>query len=452
MKYEKRMQGLALAGACAMALTSMLTVPVHAQSDPPGQILIKNVQVFDGTGTALSAATDVLITGNKIEKISTGAGDGTSADAQIIDGGGRVLMPGLIESHAHISFAGLPLADLLTSLPGYGQVSAVAYAEGFLMRGVTTARDLGGPVFGLKRAIDEGLVPGPRIYPSGALISQTTGHADFRFQNQPHVLFGGVRSQLELGGYARVADGVPLVLAAARENLRLGASQIKLAAGGGYASPTDPIMSTQFSLEELQAAVGAATDWGTYVTVHAYTPRAINRAIDAGVKVIEHGQLLDKKTLKRMAKEGVWLSTQPFTVCNESQLSDSSNAKLAVVCKGTEFVYDTIRSIPNLKVTYGTDIFNDADSLEGEIQWMERLLKWYEPVEILHMATGNTGELLKLSGETNPYPGDLGVIKEGAYADVLLVDGNPLEDITVIGVTDNLRIIIKDGKVYNNTL
>lgn len=436
----------------AIFLLVFVSSVAFAQSDAPSQILIKNVQVFDGTSASLSARTDVLIVANKIRKISSDAGKGARAQALVIDGGGRVLMPGLIESHAHLSFAGLPLADLLTSLPSYGQVKAVADAEEFLMRGVTSLRDMGGPVFGLKRAIDEGVVPGPRIYPSGTLISQTTGHADFRFQNQPQVMFGGVRSQLELEGYARVVDGVPLVLAAARENLRLGASQIKLAAGGGYSSPTDPIMSTQFTYEELKAAVDAATDWGTYVTVHAYTPRAVNRAIDAGVKVIEHGQLLDKKTLRRMADEGIWLSTQPFTVCNESQLSADSNAKLAVVCKGTAFVYDVIRSIPNLKVTYGTDIFNDAESLEQEIQWMARLLKWYKPVEILRMATGNAGELLKLSGDRDPYPGELGVVKEGAYADILLVEGNPLNDIAVIGNLDNLRIIIKDGKVYKNTL
>ena len=361
-------------------------------------------------------------------------------------------MPGLIESHAHLSFAALPLGDLLNSRPGYMQVVAVAAAKDFLMRGVTTIRDMGGPVFGLKRGIDEGIIPGPRIYPSGTLISQTGGHADFRYENENHWRFGGQRAELDQEQVSRVVDGVPEVLAAARDNLRLGASQVKLAAGGGYSSPTDPIESTQFTFDELKAAVDAAEDYGTYVTVHAYLPKSINRAIDAGVKVIEHGQLLDEATLKRMANEGIWLSTQPFTVCNEPQLSASSNAKLAVVCKGTEFLYETIKKFPNLRVTYGTDIFNDAASLGEEIQWLARLLKWYTPGEILVMATGNTGDLLKLSGDRNPYPGDLGVLKEGALADALLVEGNPLKDITVVGKTENLRVIIKDGKVYKNSL
>ena len=433
-------------------LTTLGQAPVYAQDTAPAQVLIRNVQVFDGTAEKLSSTTDVLIVGNVIQKISDSAADSAAPHAQVIEGAGRVLMPGLIESHAHLSFAALPLGDLMNSRPGYMQVVAVAAAKDFLMRGVTTIRDMGGPVFGLKRGIDEGIIPGPRIYPSGTLISQTGGHADFRYENENHWRFGGQRAELDQEQVSRVVDGVPEVLAAARDNLRLGASQVKLAAGGGYSSPTDPIESTQFTFDELKAAVDAAEDYGTYVTVHAYLPKSINRAIDAGVKVIEHGQLLDEATLERMANEGIWLSTQPFTVCNEPQLSASSNAKLAVVCKGTEFVYETIKKFPNLRVTYGTDIFNDAASLGEEIQWLARLLKCYTPGEILVMATGNTGDLLKLSGDRNPYPGDLGVLKEGALADVLLVEGNPLKDITVVGKTENLRVIIKDGKVYKNSL
>jgi imidazolonepropionase-like amidohydrolase len=311
---------------------------------------------------------------------------------------------------------------------------------------------MGGPVFGLKRAIDEGIVPGPRIYPSGAFVSQTSGHGDFRQQNDLHAQFGGQRFAMERKGHTYIVDGVPLVQAAVRENLRHGASQIKLMVGGGYASQTDPIESIQLSFDEIKAAVDAAADFGTYVAVHVYTPQGANRAIDAGVKVIEHGQLLDEKTLERMEDEGIWLSTQPFTVCNEPQLNDVSNAKLAVVCKGTEFVYKAIKKFPKLKVTYGTDIFNDPVNIENEIKWMGRLSKWHSPGEILIMATGTGGELLKLSGIRNPYPGDLGVVKEGAFADLLLVDGNPLEDIAVIGELDKLKLIMKDGQIYKNTL
>jgi len=312
---------------------------------------------------------------------------------------------------------------------------------------------MGGASFGLKQAIDEGLVVGPRIYPSGALLSQTSGHFDFRYQNQNHPRFGGVRAAADSENYMRVVDGVSEVLAATRENLRHGASQIKIAAGGGYSSPTDPIMSTQFTFDEMKAAADAASDYGTYATMHAYTPKAINRAIDAGFKDVGHGQLLDEKTLKRMAKEGVFLSTQPFTVCNESQLDAVSNAKLAIVCKGTANVYQLAKKIPKLKVTYGTDIFNDPDAAVNQIKMMDRLSDWYEPVEILRMATGNMTELYKMSGMKNPYPdGDLGVIKVGAYADMILVEGDPLADIKVVGELDNLLIIMKDGIIYKNIL
>jgi imidazolonepropionase-like amidohydrolase len=245
------------------------------------------------------------------------------------------------------------------------------------------------------------------------------------------------------------------MLAGARENLRHGASHIKLAAGGGYASPSDPLLGDQFTFEEIKAAVNAASDWGTYVTIHAYHASAINRAIDAGVKCIEHGQLLDEATLRRMAKEGVFLSTQPFTVCNEPQLDAVSNAKLAQVCKGTEFVYNTAKNLPDLKMAYGTDIFmSPKEVVAGSVKMMERLLPYFEPFEILKMATGNAGELFKLSGPMrDPYPdGELGIVKEGAYADLLLVNGNPLKDIKMVTDNTNIRVIMKGGKVFKNTL
>jgi imidazolonepropionase-like amidohydrolase len=256
-------------------------------------------------------------------------------------------------------------------------------------------------------------------------------------------------------GQGLIADGVPEVLAAARENLRLGASQIKIMTGGGYSSPADPLLGIQYTYDEVKAAVDAASNWGTYVTMHTYFPESVNMALDAGVKDVGHGQLLDKKTLQRMAKEGVFLSTQPFTECSEPQLSDFSNAKLAIVCKGTANVYKWAKEIPKLKVTYGTDMFFvPQETFDEQARMMERLLPWYQPGEILKMATSNAGELFKMSGpDRNPYPrGDLGVVKKGAYADLLLVEGNPLEDLAAVTDTNNLKIIMKDGVIYKNTL
>jgi imidazolonepropionase-like amidohydrolase len=442
----------ALSAACLIALTAYPAAVFGAEEKPKPQILFTNVNVFDGKSEELAEGMNVLVEGNLIKKVST---DPIEAEgAEVIDGGGRTLMPGLADTHVHLGFASLPEAQLFTGRPGYNYIYSAGDAEAMLMRGVTAVRDMAGDVFGLKQAIDEGRVSGPRIYPSGSMISQTAGHGDFRLPNQDNPRFGGPRPYWMKLGYSRLADGASEVLAAARENLRNGASQIKLAAGGGYGSPADPLLGNQFTFEEIKAAVDTAADWQTYVTIHAYHPSSINRAIDAGVKDIGHGQLLDEKTLRRMADKGVFLSTQPFTVCNEAQLSDFSNEKLAIVCKGTAFVYETAKKIPNLKVTYGTDLFFvPQDVFAEQTKMMERLLKWYEPVDILRMATGTASELFKMSGLRNPYTeGDLGVVKEGAYADLLIVDGDPLEDLKAVTDQDNLRIIMKDGKIYKNTL
>ncbi len=417
------------------------------------QTLLENVRVFDGANLELTGATNVLIENNMIAAIGADASAG--AGATVIDGGGRVLMPGLSDTHVHLAFASLPEMAFLTGLPSYIYIYSVGDAEQMLMRGFTSVRDMGGNTFGLKKAIDQGRVKGPRIYPSGATISQTAGHGDFRFPNQKHTKFGGHNVSYVVEGHGLIADGVPEVLAATRENLRLGASQIKIMTGGGYSSPADPLLGIQYTYDEVKAAVDAAKNWGTYVTMHTYFPESVNMALDAGVKDVGHGQLLDKKTLKRMAKEGVFLSTQPFTECSEPQLSEFSNAKLALVCKGTANVYKWAKEIPKLKVTYGTDMFFvPQDVFAQQAMMMERLLPWYEPGEILKMATSNAGELFKMSGpDRDPYPhGELGVVKQGAYADLLLVEGNPLEDLAAVTDQDNLKIIMKDGVIYKNTL
>jgi imidazolonepropionase-like amidohydrolase len=417
------------------------------------QTLIQNVLVFDGIKDELSDPTHVLIEDNKIARISP---DATAMDgATIIDGQGKTLMPGLIDTHVHITWTTLPQASFLTGLPEYNAIHSTVDAKNILMRGFTSVRDMGGNCFGLKLAIDQGLVPGPRIYASGGPLSQTAGHGDFRFPNQTHPRFGGDLPPIYQGGAGYLVDGVSDVLAATRENLRHGASQIKLMAGGGYASPADPLLGNQFTFSEIKAAVDAATDWGTYVTIHSYHPSAINRAIDAGIKDVGHGQLLDKETLERMAKEGVFLSTQPFTVSFEPQLDDFSNSKLAQVAKGTAQVYKWAKEIEGLKVTYGTDMFFlPSAASEEQAKMMERLLPWFEPVEILRMATSTAGELLKMSGPMrDPYlEGTLGLVKVGNYADVLLVEGNPLEDLKAVTDSDNLKIIMKDGVIFKNTL
>ena len=327
-------------------------------------------------------------------------------------------------------------------------------AEAALMRGFTTVRDMGGPSFGLKHAIDEGLVRGPRIYPSGAIITITGGHGDFRRPSELPRQLGGPLSRMEIVGGAMVADSPDEVRVRVREQLLLGASQIKLTAGGGIASPHSPLDVSTFTAEELQAAVQAAENWGTYVTVHAYTPAAIQRAIGAGVKVIEHGHLMDEATAEMMAKKGIWLSFQPFA--DDEAASPRAAAAAATgssqVFTGTENTIALAKKY-KLKMAWGTDIlFSPAIAVKQGFE-LAKMRRWYSAPELLVMATGNNAQLLKLSGPRDPYPGKLGVVEEGALADLLLVDGDPTANIELI--TDpakNFVVIMKDGRVYKNSL
>ena len=441
-------------GVFAIGALLLSGLPALAQdAAPDGPILITNVNVFDGVNEALLEDVNVVVTGNTITEISED--DLAVAGGMVIDGQGHTLMPGIIDTHTHLMFSGITFPEVLFQRQSYGTIQGTLIARDTLMNGITTVRDMAGDTFGLKRAIDDGSIPGPRVYPSGAMISQTSGHADFRLPVEPNPMFGGPLPVPDQKGAGAVVDGVPGVLAATREQLRLGASQVKLAVGGSVSGINDPLDTMQFTLEEIKAAVAAAENWGTYVAVHGYTPRAVNQAIDGGVKSIEHGQLLDKATLERMAREGIWLSIQPFTECHESGLTEEQNAKQAIVCKGTGKVYEWIKEIPNLKVVHSTDIFispGPGIGVSEQVEQMERLLDWFTPYEILKMSTGNATELLQLSGPRNPYPGVLGRVEKGALADLLLVKGNPLEDLTMVTNRENIQIIMKDGKIYKNTL
>ena len=322
------------------------------------------------------------------------------------------------------------------------------------MRGFTTIRDLGGPVFGLKRAIDQGVIPGPRIYPSGAMISQTSGHGDFRFPFELPRQPGGPLSHSETEGIAAIADSPDEVRLRAREQLRLGASQIKLMAGGGVSSQYNPIESIQFTEPELRAAVEAAENWGTYVTVHAYMPRAIRQAVAAGVKCIDHGQLIDEPTAELLADEGIWWSLQPLTYDAEvfARMSPTSQAKAMQVFAGTERAYEFAKKY-RVKTAWGADILFDPGAASRQGAYLAKMATWYTPAEALKMATADNGELMALSGFINPYPGRLGVVQEGAIADLLLVEGNPLEDLALVADPDrNFVVIMKNGVVYKDTL
>ena len=335
----------------------LLAPAAAAQVQPTSGVIFEDVRVFNGTSGQLSGPSNVLVAGNVIKKISTAPiADPAGMTVQRIRGDGRTLMPGLIDNHWHTMLSSLTPAQLLNGDLGYINLVAAAQARATLMRGFTTVRDLGGPSFGLKRAIDEGLVDGPRIYPSGAMITITGGHGDFRSPAELPRQLGGPLSRMEVLGGSMVADSPDEVRVRAREQLSLGASQIKLTAGGGVASPHSPLDVSTFTEEELRAAVQAAENWGTYVTVHAYTPVAIQRSVAAGVKVIEHGHLMDEASAKMMADKGIWLSFQPFTDEEMgANLAPANQARLRQVIDGTERTVALAKKY-KLKMAFGTDL------------------------------------------------------------------------------------------------
>jgi imidazolonepropionase-like amidohydrolase len=446
-----------LAGALA-ALAMVLGAGPAARADqaPPAAAadnaatLFQNVRIFNGKSGVLSGPSNVLVSGKVIQKISSSPID-AGPGARVIDGGGRVLMPGLTDLHWHTMLIRATPQVMLVSDVGYTTLLAGAEAEATLMRGFTTVRDMGGPSFSLKRAIDEGVLVGPRIYPSGAMISVTSGHGDFRtLPELPRAM--GEHSRIEVLGGAMIADSPDEVRLRAREQLMQGASQVKLTAGGGVASPFSPLDVSTFTEAELRAAVEAAENWGTVVCTHTYTSASMQRAIAAGVRCIEHGHLMDEPTARLIAEKGVWLSTQPFVdLSMAAGMGPSEQAKLAQVVSGTDNVYKLVRKY-KIKTAFGTDILFSPALAARQAQGLVDLTRWYTPAEALIMATSTNGQMLReTTGLRNPYPGAIGVVEEGAFADLLLVNGDPLQDIKL--VTDperNFLVIMKDGKVYKD--
>ena len=442
--------------AVLLAVIACSVRPATAQNTSQGNsqdgsaVLFRNVRIFDGKSAALSVASNVLVRNGKIEKIAPGD---VATTSQVIDGGGRVLMPGLIDAHWHAMLVRpTPMAALAGDI-GYNNLLAASEATATLMRGFTTVRDMGGPTFGLKQAIDEDLVAGPRIYPSGAIITITSGHGDFRQLSDLPRTIGGMLSRMERIGGSMVADSPDEVRVRAREQLMQGASQVKLTAGGGVASPFSPLDVSTFTEPELRAAVEAAENWGTYVATHAYTPVAIQRSIAAGVKCIEHGHLMDEASAKLIAEKGVWLSTQPFLdLAGAAALGPSEQDKMRQVVAGTDRVYALAKKY-KIKTAFGTDVLFSKALADKQGAMVAALTRWYSPAEALAMATSTNAELLSLSGPRNPYPGKLGVVEEGALADLLLVDGDPLDNIKLVeDPARNFVVIMKGGKIYKNSL
>ena len=473
-----------------------LALPAAAVDIPDEVTLIKNVNIFDGVNEKLLEGYDVLVVKNLIKKIDkniklasnyeidvkTGGykemaggvlsdlpGHGNQAvtvyepekmikkevKVRVIDGKGRTLIPGLIDVHWHMNYAAVPASILLTGDMSEVAIIGFLQAEKTLMRGFTSVRDMGGNPFAIKKLTDTGKYPGPRIFASGPPISQTSGHYDYGLKNDHPQNLTDPISYWERNSVIMTADGVPEVILRVRENLRMGATQIKIAAGAGVASSYDDLDVQEFLFEEIKAAVDVAKTWNTYVAAHTFTDEAIQTAIKAGVKSIEHGNLMSEKTLKMMKKNDVWLSAQPifndgdYATFEDPYLQEKFNK----VTAGTDRVYKNAKKI-GVKIAFGTDLAFDPAAPAKQGKMLAKLGRYFTPYEALKMATSTNAELLKLCGPRNPYrEGDLGVIKEGAYADMVLVDGNPLDNLDLVVDPDkNFVVIMKDGKIYKNTI
>lgn len=426
---------------------------VLAQDNGSKQTLFTNVQIFDGVNDG-RVAGNVLVEGNMIKQVSAEAI--SAPGATVIDGGGRTLMPGLIDMHSHLSI----MEGMLEGRDAFDQMAMGAMTgsvlRSYLDQGFTTTMDLGGNVLGVAKAVNLGRIPGPRIFPSGGFLSQTGGHGDTgRFNDEL-----GATNRLEEVDFSHIVNGRAEVLKAARHNFRAGATQIKIMGGGGVASEFDPLHMVQFTPEEMEAAVQIANDYGSFVTVHAYHDLSVNRAIDAGVRLIQHNFLVSEKTIRRMKREGVALSLQGWVALvqfgNADEItffSPDQKAKGTAVNKGATQMIEWAKEHELLIVT-GGDMFgaNNAPIQALNLTILETV--GFTPYEILKTATSNAATVLGWTGDMNPYKyGSLGTIEAGGYADMILVDGNPLQDISLLeDYTNNFKVIMKDGMVWKNTL
>src|SRR6056297_2976486 len=431
-----RRQMIGGAGAVLGMFAGFGLAPTEVRAQAPGRpTLLRNLRFFDGRDLSMQEGRDILVDGGRIAAIlPTGTGPG---DADVIDCGGRAVTPGLIDCHWHATLVSVSQLAALTQDIAFVHLVAGQEAGATLQRGFTTVRDTGAPVF-----------------PSGAMISQTSGHGDFRLLNTLPRMPGDAADYTESTGVAAIADGEAEVLRRTREQLMKGASQIKIMAGGGVTSLYDPLDTAQFLEEEMRAAVRAAADWGTYVCSHVYTPEGIQRALRAGVKSIEHGQLADIETVRMMREEGAWWSIQPFLQDEDSNPRSNpiQQAKAEEVATGTVRAFEMGRA-EGVNMAFGTDILMNPGASVSQGRQLAKLARFMEPLEALRMATGAAGDLLALSGPRAPYDGALGVIAEGALADILVWDGDPETDLGFLDDPGaNLRVGMKGGRIFKETL
>ena len=422
------------------------------------QTLIKNVALFDGE-TLLSGADHAILVENDLIK-EVGDNSLTAAeDAHIYDGQGLLLCPGFVATHEHLMWS---MQGPLTALDEYhwgylGALGAVM-AKRWLEWGFTTIRSAGGPDQGIQRAIDEGIIPGPRIFPSGAPLSATGGHGDWRHYNNLHPNLGGTRSPHELFGHTVVADGVHEMMTASREQFSHGATQLKLMGSGGVASIFDPIDMHGFTEEEIKASVSIAENYGSYCMAHTYNSETTQRLLRCGVKSIEHGMLCDDETFRMMSDMGAYLSTQAFAaliILAEENIPEfftpDQKSKGRAVREGFKTMAE-LADKHKVKVTWSTDlVLGEALVSQAPQEWAVRSQIW-SSLDILRQATSRAAELVQLCGNRNPY-GRMGVIGAGALADIVLVNPKVGSDASLLAKPEeNIALVMKGGEVFLNRL
>ena len=404
----------------------------------------KNFEMLDPDAGELHGGYELVVEGDRIKEIS--AKPVKLAEANVIDCGGRTLMPGLIDSHVHVVLSEVALRNLESMPLTLMTARAAALMRKMLDRGFTSVRDTGGADWGLKEATDKGLLPGPRLFIAGRAIGPTGGHSDGRRRTDQ-----GARCQCcnALAFSMGIADGVSEVRRAVREEMRQGCDQVKIMMSGGVASPYDPLDSLQFSVNEVTAAVEEAHAFGRYVCAHAYTPEAITRAANAGVRTIEHGNLIDDASAKLMAEKGMFLIANLVTYFEMKKHAAEYGMSSDMLAKNDLVIDGALKSLEICKrhgipVAYGTDLLGQLQVAQAdEFTLRARVLS---PIEIIRSATTIGAQVVRMEGK-------LGCLKPDAFADLLVVDGNPLKDLKLFQEQGkHLSVIMKGGRFHKNRL
>lgn len=408
------------------------------------QYLFRNFRLLDPEIGETREGGEILVEGDRIREASSKPIK--AAKANVVDGGGRTLMPGLIDSHVHVALSDVVIPNLEKIPLTLMTARAADLMRRMLDRGFTSVRDTGGADWGLKEGVDKGFLAGPRLFIAGRALGPTGGHSDGRRRTQLSTRCNCCNALAFTMG---VADGISEVRKAVREEMRQGADQIKIMMSGGVASPYDPLDSLQFSMEEVRAAVEEAHAFGRYVCAHAYTPEAITRAAQAGVRTIEHGNLIDDASAKLMAEKGMFLVANLVTYFEMKKRAAEFGMNADMLAKNDLVIDGALRSLEICKrhgvpVAYGTDLLGQLQTEQSKE--FEIRAQVVSPIEIIRSATTTGAKLLRMEGK-------LGCLKADAYADLIALDGDPLQDLGVFkGQGERIAMIMKGGAFHKNAL